>query len=205
MNAKFTRFTLLAGVLVALAPAFATAQVPAGSSDLLTRYGEYVLVGGGVTNYFEKTVKDRVDTGVTWDARAGLGSRSFLGAELAYVGSARAAHSLGTNLVTNGVEGVVRVQYPWHMDRWLVEPFAFGGAGWTHFKLNSSSSLALQDANDLFVVPVGAGVMAIYDHIVMDARFTYRQTFDESLIPASGGSAASLKSWAITGAIGYEF
>jgi hypothetical protein len=176
-----------------------------GSSDLLTRYGEYVLVGGGVTNYFEKSVRDRVDTGGTWDARAGFGSRTFLGAELAYVGSARAAHSLGTNLVTNGVEGVVRVQYPWQFDKWLVEPFVFGGAGWSHFKLNSSSGLALQDTNDLFVVPLGGGVTAICNHVVIDARFTYRQTFDENLIPASGGSAASLKSWAITGAIGYEF
>jgi hypothetical protein len=205
MKAQFRFVTLLAGAL-ALAPAAAGAQSLRETRDLLSPYGEYVLAGGGVTNYFNRGVRDLVDAGGTWDLRFGVGSRYFVGAEIAYVGSARSANFLANNLVTNGAEGVLRLQYPYETGRWLVEPFAFGGAGWTHFDLNRAHGpAAIQDTNDLFVVPVGGGLTVAYDHILLDARFTYREAFDEKLIRASDGTAASLRSWAVTGSVGYEF
>jgi hypothetical protein len=208
MKAQIKQFTLVAGALAALVPAIAAAQSLAETRDLLSPYGEYFLIGGGVTNYFDHAVKDRVDTGGTWDVRLGLGSRSFVGGELAYIGSARNAGDLGNKLVTNGGEAVLRLQYPYEQGRWRVEPFAFGGAGWAHFSLNSPtrSGLTVQDTNDLFVMPVGGGLTLAYDHILFDTRFTYRQTFDENLIrTADGTAAASLKSWAVTASLGYEF
>jgi hypothetical protein len=203
---------VLAVLVLGAAPAAAVAEdgeaggdrLSSRGSGLLTPVGEYVLVGGGVSNFFDRSVRDRVDLAGLWELRFGLGSRSFLGAEAAYVGSARSAGSLAANLVTSGVEGVVRAQIPWEAGRWLVEPFAFGGAGWTSFHLHSASP-GQPTSDDLFVVPVGAGLTVARDHLLLDARFTYRQTFDEGLLRAADGSAASLKSWAVAASVGYEF
>src|SRR6187431_2484717 len=52
-------------------------------------------VGGGVTGFSRQATRDTFGTGGYWDARAILGSRSFLGVELAYVGSARDATANG--------------------------------------------------------------------------------------------------------------
>ena len=70
-------------------------------------------VGGGVTGFSRKETRDSFGTGGYWDARALIGSRSFLGAELAYVGSARDATASGltgrATLLGNGAEATVRV------------------------------------------------------------------------------------------------
>lgn len=206
MARKLGGITLVA-MLAVLAPAGAKAQgrPEARGGDLLTTYGEYFLAGGGVAHYFSGAVRDAVDTGGAWDLRLGFGSRTFVGAELAYAGSARKAGRLGTNLFTNGAEAALRLQYPYALGTWLVEPFAFGGAGWTHFSLSSPTGVALRNTDDVFTVPVGGGVMLAYGRVLLDARFTYRQTFDENLIRDYDGSAAKLSSWAVTASVGYEF
>lgn len=217
LSVKMKTWPVLAlGLALASAPAAAgaddaaapaTAEVrgaPASPQDLLTPFGEYLLAGGGVTNYVDHAVRNAVDVGGTWDVRLGFGSRFYLGAEAAYVGSARHSGSLGSNLVANGVEGVVRLQYPFAAGRWLLEPFAFGGAGWTHFDLQSAAA-GLRSADDVLVVPFGAGFTAAYDHFLLDARFTYRQTFDETLLQTAVAASPSLASWAVTASVGYEF
>jgi hypothetical protein len=207
---KLSRFTLLTGLLIGFLPAVAAAdgwESPPSSTwanELLTPYGEYFLVGGGLTNYFDRAVRDRVDLGGTWDLRLGIGNRFFVGAEAAYIGSALKAGGLGTNLVTNGAEGVLRIQYPYATGRWLIEPFAFGGAGWTHFDINSAR-VGQRGSDDVFETPVGGGVMLAYGHFLFDGRFTYRQTYSENLIQARDGTLASLKSWGVTASAGYEF
>lgn len=172
--------------------------------DLLTAAGEYVLVGGGISNFFDRAVRDRVDLAGLWDVRFGIGSRSFLGAEASYVGSARNAGEVAANLVTTGAEGVLRAQVPWETGRWLIEPFAFGGAGWTNFHLHSAAA-GQPTSDDVLVVPVGGGLTVARDHLLLDARFTYRETFNEDLLRAADGTAANLASWGVTASIGYEF
>ncbi len=218
MQSTWSKFALIAGLALGSAPANAHAddaamghlataearQPPAPSENLLTPFGEYFLAGGGVTNYTDGAVRNKVDVGGTWDVRLGFGSRFYVGAEAAYVGSARQSGSIGSNLVTNGVEGVVRVQYPYVTGKWLVEPFAFGGAGWTHFELNGATP-GVRSSDDVFVVPFGGGVGVAYDHILFDARFTYRQTFNEALLKTAVDGAPNLASWAVTASLGYEF
>lgn len=212
MQSTWSRLALVAGLALASVPAIAGAgevasaevrQAAASSEDLLTPFGEYFLAGGGVTNYIDGAVRNKVDVGGTWDARLGFGSRFYVGAEAAYVGSARQSGSIGSNLVTNGVEGVVRVQYPYVTGKWLIEPFAFGGAGWTHFELNRAAA-GVRSTDDVLVVPFGGGIAAAYEHFLFDARFTYRQTFDEALLETAAG-APNLSSWAVTASLGYEF
>lgn len=218
MQSTWSKLALVAGLALGSVPAIAradgaamasaaTSQIRQGaapSENLLTPFGEYFLAGGGVTNYIDGAVRNEVDVGGTWDVRLGFGSRFYVGGEAAYVGSARQSGSLGSNLVTNGVEGVVRLQYPFVTGEWLVEPFAFGGAGWTHFELNSPTA-GVQSTDDVLVVPFGAGVAVAYDHFLFDARFTYRETFDEALLRTAVAAAPNLASWAVTASLGYEF
>jgi hypothetical protein len=193
------KLTFAAALLAALAPAVAAAQPPKGAGG--PRLGSYFLAGGGVTEFSDADARDRLGTGGTWDARFGLRLRHFVGGEIAYVGSSFSAGALGSDLLTNGLEGVLRLQYPWERGRWLVEPFAFGGIGWTHFDRNGARDLELEDT----VLPVGAGVTLGYGRFLLDTRFTFRHTFDEEILRAADGSEASLDSWALTAAIGYEF
>ena len=208
MYKQILRFTLLAAVLTMLAPAVARAQsmqLAASSDNFFTRNGAYFLVGGGVTGYFDKAVRDKIDTGGAWDLRVGVGNGHYLGGELAYVGSAQNARSLGDSMVSNGAEAVLRLQYPYHRQGLLVEPFAFGGAGWTHFDVQKSTRLVLNSSDDVFTIPVGAGLTVGYKRFLMDARFTYRQTFNEQLITKANGDHAGLESWAATLSAGYQF
>lgn len=96
--------------------------------------------------------------------------------------------------------------YPYVTGDWLIEPFGFGGAGWTHLRINNlARSVGVHDSDDIFVMPVGAGIMLAYNHFLFDGRFTYRQSFNESLIRNADGTAASLRNWAVTASLGYEF
>lgn len=203
MTPRTSGVAVLAGFLAICAPTAALAET--AEVGLLTRFGEYFLVGGGLTNYLDHTVKDRADTGYSWEARAGFGSRFFVGGELAYVGSTRTVTGFGRSLVAQGLESDLRVQYPYETGKWLIEPFALVGVGWSHFSINTASKAARNDADDVLVMPVGGGVMVGYERLLLDLRFSYRQTFSENLVSRDDGSAASLKSWAVTASLGVEF
>jgi hypothetical protein len=197
---RLSKLTCIAGMLLVSAPAITFAADMGG----ITPTGQYLILGGGVTDFYESDVKDRVDVGGTWDLRLGLGTRSILGAEVAYVGGARNAEGFGDNLLSNGAEGVLRLQYPFGNGTWRLAPFAFGGIGWS--RLDVDNALGISDeSDDVGVVPFGAGLMLEYGALVLDTRFTHRETFSEDLIEGPDGDAASLRSWAVTASVGYAF
>lgn len=200
------RLALGAGLLLAAAPGIASAQGfrVAEPRELAAPFGPYALLGGGVTDFTDGDVKDRFDVGGTWDVRVGVGHGYFVGGELAYVGSALKAVGSGADLVANGAEAVLRLQYPLASGRWLVEPFAFGGIGWSHLSVQDAAP-GMEDADDAGVVPFGGGITLGYDRILLDARFTYRTGFDEDLALSPGDGPASLERWAVSGSIGYAF
>ena len=206
MKAARWSVALGAGLLLAAAPGISSAQGWRGTEprEQVTPYGAYVLLGGGVTDFADEDVKDRFDVGGTWDARVGIGNRFYVGGELAYVGSALKAIGSGSDLVTNGAEAVLRLQYPIASGSWLVEPFAFGGIGWSHLSVQDAAP-GVEDSDDAGVVPFGGGITVGYDRLLLDARFTYRTTFDEDLPLAVGDGPASLERWAVSGSVGYAF
>ncbi len=206
MRAASSTLVVTAGLLLAAAPRVGSAQGwrDAGSRDLLSPLGEYVLVGGGVTDFAKSATKDRFDTGVAWDVRLGVGSRYYVGVEAAYVGAALNAKGAGPDLRMNGAEGVVRVQYPYASGRWLVEPFAFGGLGWNHLTLNNAAP-GVKDSDEIGVVPFGAGVTVAHDRFLVDARFTYRTAFNEDLALGASQATPNLERWAVGASVGYEF
>jgi hypothetical protein len=190
----------------------AKAQSPTGSEaqarpHLLTPYGESLVVSGGVTKFFEDSISNLTDIGAFWEARLGFGTRLFVGLEGAYVGSARKIRAPGvdSNLIGHGAEGDLRLNVPYSSGDWLVEPFVFGGLGWTHFHINGmrATTGTLRPSDDILTVPVGAGLTLGYDHILLEGRFTYRQTFNDDLVVFRGDG--TLKSWAAGASIGLEF
>lgn len=187
--------------LALLGAAAILASVPAAarSAGWGRPAGGYFLVGAGVTQFTDSGLSDAFDTGVTWDARLGVGNRSFLGAEVAYVGAFRSAAVGENDLTAHGAEGVLRLQFPYTTSGdWLIEPFALGGIGWSHLSIDKAPPGAT-DSDDIGVVPVGGGLMVGRGRLLLDGRFTYRATFSED---AFGGD---LETWAVVGSIGYQF
>lgn len=204
MRATWWRFSLVAGLALATVPGMGRAAGWPGAdgSSLLTPLGEYVLAGGGVTDFVDGDTRDRFDVGGTWDLRLGIGNRFYVGGELAYVGTTRSGG--GLDLMGNGGEAVLRVQYPYAAGRWLVEPFAFGGIGWSHLSLDGAPA-GVKDTDEIGVVPFGAGVGLGYGRLLLDARFTYRAAFDEDLAGTATARPADLDQWGVTASVGYAF
>ena len=213
--------------LVAAAPAMAqdaqSAPSPDATPTTVSRSGSLAAtpviptgfafqVGGGVTAFSRQETRDTFGTGGYWDARAIIGNRSFLGAEAAYIGSARDATATGLTgngrLLGNGAEAAVRVNLPIEQQRLLVEPFVFGGVGWTYYQVVNESTNAsnVKDHANALSIPFGAGVSAAYRHFTVDARFTYRSVFDDKLVPLTGADRdhEDLQNWSAGLTVGYE-
>ncbi len=204
MQARTFIFAVM-GLSLAAAPAVGRAQGGEGPGPRdLTPYGEYFLLGGGATSFTKQATKDQFDTGGTWDVRLGVGNRFYVGAEASYVGAALDTSGAGANLRMNGAEGVIRLQYPFASGSWLIEPFAFGGLGWSHLSLQNAAP-GLKTSDDVGVVPFGGGVTVAYDRLLIDARFTYRTSFNEDLALVPNGPAVDLARWNVGASIGYEF
>jgi hypothetical protein len=199
MHRASSKVGLVVAVLLASIPATASAAAwrVAESEGLMSPYGEYFLLGAGATDFTDSALKDFYDMGLTWDARLGFGSRSFLGLEVAYVGAMRSA-AVGDNDITqHGAEANLRLQYPYVMGPWLIEPFALGGIGWSRLSIDNVPGGA-EDTDNLGVIPLGAGITVGYGRFLIDGRFTYRATFSEDI-------GEDLQNWAVVGSLGYEF
>jgi hypothetical protein len=157
---------------------------------------------------------DASSVGGTWEVRATVGTRHYLAGEAAYVGSRRNLNIGGVagaagespHMFSHGLEAALRAQYPYLVGNWILEPFAFGGLGWSHVGVDGIVSTSqVSDSNDLLVVPMGAGFSANWNRFVLEARFTYRSTFNDDLLVNADGSKASLSNWSTGALVGYEF
>lgn len=180
---------------------------------LATPVGVYGFLGGGATDFTQPDATGTASLGGYWDARLGIGTRSVLGGEVAYVGGARDVQALGLNdgafLVNNGVEGVARLNVPITTGDALFEPYTFGGVGWQHYSLaNDTSNTSSVDADDdIMTVPMGVGIAVGYNGVTFDMRGTYRHALFSDLVGASDSSfdEQSLNSWGAGLALGFEF
>jgi hypothetical protein len=184
-----------------------TPVVPA--PRFMSRIGASVLLGGGYEDFSNSTMRNMTSGGGNWNARLVAGTRQYVGLEAAYVGAARNIETLGlstnSNLISNGLEGALRVNVPVVTGLSLVEPFGFIGLGWQHYNVTNYSSTAtsdITDRDDVMTVPYGGGLAFSYNMFMADARFTYRQTYMNDLLRANGGS---LSTWGVTGQVGVEF
>lgn len=211
------RIGMVSGLLVLAPPAFAQGFAPtvagrAGEEHVRSGVGVSVQAGGGVTAFAREAARETTNVGGIWEVRAALGTRRLVGLEAAYVGSARglAVSGLapGAALVGHGAEGALRINMPFINYGTLVEPFVFGGLGWTWYSLinEGANTSGIADYDNVGVVPVGAGLTIGYRGFIAEARFTYRMTFeDEALMPRTVPGSGNLGNWGIGLTAGYEF
>jgi len=173
-----------------------------------SRVGAGLLLGGGYQQFTNSGIRNQTGEGGYWNVRAIVGTREFIGFEAAYVGDARGLTGLGfsnnARLISNGLEGVLRLNVPVVRGYSLIEPFGFVGVGWQHYTINNNNTV-LSDVisrDDVLTVPFGGGLEYAYRGFMADARFTYHETYYNNLFGSSGGN---LNNWGVGGQIGFEF
>jgi hypothetical protein len=169
-------------------------------------YGAAVQLGGGVMNFSGSGARGVTDVGGSWDLRLAWGTRSILGLEGAYVGSAQQLTVGGLDpnavLIGNGAEGDLRLNAPFVYNGALVAPFGFGGLGWTRFDVvnDNFNESTVREKDHVMTVPVGGGLAAAYRGFIMDARFTYRFVYNNDLL-----GSTNMDNWIASLNFGSEF
>lgn len=175
------------------------------SAQRMERYvdkmGLVIALGGGVQDFTESTARETTGFGGTWDVRVIGGTNMLIGGELAYVGSAQSIDAVGidtdADLIANGLEGAVRV----NILRGRLQPYGLAGVGWRNYNLSSDLNTSdIADDDNVFEIPLAAGVAYSIGHLMLDTRFTFRPTFADDLVPDG-----RLHTWSLTGRAGYRF
>jgi hypothetical protein len=195
-------------------------QSPYGSPHHPKRPQDYqlgvgMMFGGGVTDFASPTVREMTGTGGAWDVRLIFGQREVLALETAYVGSAHyiSANGLDSDamLVSNGAEGVLRLNIPVIDHGSIIEPFGFVGLGWSRYELTQTAynSSSISTVDNVMEVPYGAGLTMGSDGFLVDIRFTYRATYYDNMMrlasATNSGDNMKLDSWSLGAHIGFEF
>lgn len=176
-----------------------------------SRIGIEATVGGGAIGFIDDTARDATQTGAVWDARLTFGSRLPIALEGAYVGSVQniAALGLGQNslLLGNGAEGTLRI----NLSRSRVQPYLFGGLGFTHYELTNAqtNTSSVLDSDNVGTVPLGAGLSGrLGPGFILDVRGTYRATFGGDMfqgLALNTDNSNAMQSWSAAGRVGFEF
>jgi hypothetical protein len=175
--------------------------------------GMALLVGGGFQDFTSGNAKALTAGGGSWNARIVAGTRSFVGLEAAYVGSANNVRNiLGTNVsssvIGNGLEGNLRLQVPIMVGYSMIEPFGFVGLGWSNYRV-TNNRLATSDfstkSDNVMTVPLGGGVAYTYKMFTVDARASWTPTYYNNLIINNPGSTNNLDHWGLGGNLGVAF
>jgi hypothetical protein len=181
--------------------------LPGGPPRPRSVLGVEATVGGGAIGFIDEGARRVTSTGGMWDARLMFGSRLPIAVEGAYVGSVQSIDALGLSssslLMGNGVEGTLRV----NLTRRRVQPYLFGGVGWTHYQLNNAASntSSVLSRDDIGTVPMGAGISGRLGRgFIVDARGTYRATFDDDLMRAQATTDNTTQSWSAAARVGFE-
>jgi hypothetical protein len=183
----------------------------------MSRFGWALMAGGGFQDFTNSTTRSLTNGGGAWDARFVGGTNSIIGFEAAYIGAARGIANLGVipgnnpNLVANGVEGTLRLNAPIRFGNQLVEPYAFGGVGYsryhvTNFNTNTGVLTDFTANDNVMDVPAGGGVAYAYKAFIADVRAGYTSTFFNSLlVNQPSGDGGALNNWGIGGQVGARF
>jgi hypothetical protein len=177
--------------------------------------GISTTLGGGVVGFTDKTMRDTTSSlGGLWDLRVTLGSHIPVALDISYLGSATDIGGLpagqSATLIGTTVEGALRFNVLPHHE-W--NPYIFAGAGWQRYDVTQASagttSMLMNDKDDLIEFPMGAGVAYRFGGFVADLRGTFRATTEENLVPETPSPMASdfapMHTWQASAALGYEF
>lgn len=165
-----------------------------------------MMFGGGVDDFAGSVFRGATRTGGGWNVRLVFGQHSYLGAEVAYIGSAQEIQGLGirTNnpvLVGNGVQGDLRLNGTRYS---VLQPYIFGGVAWRHYTLSEGQSAFadLSNTDNVLEVPAGLGLAVYVGPVIIDARGEYRFAFGGN---SNENGNPSLDRWGASGNLGFEF
>jgi hypothetical protein len=183
-------------------------RAPDAAHTWVGRLGAGMLLGGGFEDFTNTGLRNMTGGAGSWNARVLAGTRQFVGVEAAYVGAARGVDALGVQsnalLVSNGVEGAVRLNIPVVLQsRQLIEPFGFVGLGWQNYRVTNTTTntSSLASSDDVMSLPMGGGLEYAIGRFMADARFTYRSTYYNDLMRTGG----NLNNWGVSGQVGFSF
>jgi hypothetical protein len=183
----------------------------AGNQTYGSRFGWAFMVGGQYQDFTNDIMRNQTQGGGGWSARFIGGTRSFVGFEAAYVGTAQRIQPLGistnSNLVSNGLEGNLRINIPIMMYDNLLEPYGFVGLGWSYYQISNYNQVVTSDLNrhdNVMTVPVGGGFAYGYKGFLVDARAEYVPTYYNNLVVNNTGTGA-LNHWGVGGQVGFNF
>lgn len=174
---------------------------------LITPIGLAVDVGGGMHTFVDNGLDEVVSTGGAWEARLTVGTRTFLGGEIAYVGTANPLNNtIGFDLdesailVSNGVEGLLRVNAM--LDEW--QPYAVAGYTYRRFTVQNTdfAVASVEDGSDQHEIPVGVGLAYRFRGFIADGRFMVHPAVSSELQPTSETLPTALS---LVGKVGFEF
>ena len=176
-----------------------------------SRFGWAFMVGGQYQDFTNDVMRNQTQGGGGWAARFIGGTRSFVGFEAAYVGTAQRIQPLGVstnqNLVSNGLEGTLRINIPIMLYDNLLEPYGFVGLGWSYYSISNFNNVALSDFNghdNVMTVPVGGGFAYGYKGFLVDARANWTPTYYNNLL-VNNGNTGTLNHWGVGGNVGFNF
>ncbi len=193
-------------VYVAPAPTY-TPTVVVRDRNWYDRYGIAVSLGGGVEGFTGDTLRSTTDPGGGWNVRLGVGLRSPLALEAAYIGSAQNIDAFGLSgnalLVGNGAQADARLNLTGGA---AVQPFVFGGAAWKRYQImNASSNTSdLVDRDDVIEFPLGAGIDGRYRGLMLDLRGEYRIATNADLVSRTNPDAR-MDRFGVNASIGASF
>ncbi len=180
---------------------------------LYTPFGASVTVGGGVMNYTERAPIAVTNPGGLWNARVALGTRSVVGLEAGYLGTAQdidaAGLDAGAFLVSNGAEGALRINAPFTFEQGMISPYAVGGLGWQRFDLvnEGSNTSSVEDVDNVMTIPMGVGLSTVLAGFDLDARAMYHHTIGSELLGENVYSwdSNAMNFWSLQAGLGFEF
>ena len=164
-----------------------------------------LTAGLGLTDFQDGAMRRVTKPGLGWNVRLGIGTDSFLGAEVAYIGTAQSAEVFSdVTLVSHGLEGLARVNFT----PGLIQPYAVAGLGWAHYKVYvDEEGFNIPTDDDILNVPVGGGLAVHLSAITVDFRAVYRIAFDDEVFSESAEfeGNSNLDRWEVTASAGIRF
>ena len=159
------------------------------------------LLGYSARNAWIGSIDAARRAGITLAIRAAPPRRA---ATVTSVATSHGGVSNSSLLLGNGIEGTLRV----NLTRRRLQPYLFGGAGWTHYQLanTTTNTSSVLGKDDVGTIPMGAGLsVRLGDSFIIDARGTYRATFNDDLMRGTATSGNSMQSWNASARAGFEF
>lgn len=175
--------------------------------NLVTPMGMGFSIGGGLNDFTSNAARDFTDPGGGWEARYIIGTRSYLGGEVAYIGTANNINALGVSndavLLSNGAEGALRLNFT----TTAFQPYVLGGVGWKHYNVvnTPTNTSDIRDSDDALVVPVGVGFAYRYQNVFADLRGNYKPVFLMDITQTGGDDDTTMHGYGANLNVGFEF